>query len=151
GVNTLRPRFTTQERDGVEVFASFSVLQEAPEDWPTLRSHRLGIGLYDDGADGGIVRRRYVELDVTGEEADVSELMGEAVPALTLLNDDDLTFAKIRLDERSLATVVDRLGGVEEPLARALCWTACWDMTRDGEMRARDYVKLVIRNIGPEA
>jgi aminopeptidase N len=151
GVNTLRPRFTTEERDGTEVFASFSVVQEAPEDWPTLRSHRLGIGLYDDGADGGIVRRRYVELDVTGEETDVPDLIGEAVPALTLLNDDDLTFAKIRLDERSLATVVDRLGAVEEPLARALCWTACWDMTRDGEMRARDYLQLVIRNIGREA
>jgi aminopeptidase N len=149
GVNTLRARFTTEERDGREEFATFSLLQEAPADWPTLRSHRLRIGLYDAG-EGGIARRRFVELDVSGEETEVADLVGEAVPDLTLLNDSDLTFAKIRLDERSLATVVGRLGDLDDSLARTLCWTACWDMTRDGELPARDYLRLVLRNIGRE-
>jgi len=98
----------------------------------------------------GLVRRRRVELDVVGERTEVPELVGERIPDLTLVNDDDLTFAKIRLDPRSLAMAVRRLGDVKDPLARTLCWTACWDMTRDGEMRSRDYLRLVIGNIGKE-
>ncbi len=42
-VNTLRPSF---ERDADGRFTSFEVLQEAPADYPTLRSHRVAIGLY---------------------------------------------------------------------------------------------------------
>jgi aminopeptidase N len=147
GVNTLRASF--EPRDGEDAFASFSVLQEAPEEWPTLRSHRVAIGLYD-ATEVGLVRRRRVELDVVGERTEVPELVGERIPDLTLVNDDDLTFAKIRLDPRSLAMAVRRLGDVKDPLARTLCWTACWDMTRDGEMRSRDYLRLVIGNIGKE-
>src|SRR5207245_1479622 len=99
----------------------------------------------------GLVRRKRVELDVTGENTDVPELVGDPVPDLLLVNDDDLTFAKIRLDQRSLGTVVQRLGDLDESLPRALCWTACWDMTRDGEMPARDYLRLVIGNIAKES
>src|SRR6185503_6026571 len=82
---------------------------------------------------------------------DVPELIGEPVPDLVLVNDDDLTYAKIRLDERSLGTAIQRLGELDESLPRTLCWTACWDMTRDGEMPARAYLRLVQGNIGREA
>jgi aminopeptidase N len=85
-----------------------------------------------------------------GERTDVPELVGEAVPDLTLLNDDDLTYAKIRLDDGSLATMVTRLKDLDDSLARTLCWTACWDMTRDAEMAARNYLRLVIGNIATE-
>ena len=148
GVNTLRARLDLA-RDGAPVIRSLAVLQEAPERWPTLRSHRLGIGLYDLSGSRLRLRRR-VELDVSGERTEVPDLAGEPVPDLLLLNDGDLTFAKIRLDPRSLATVVERLGDLEDSLARALCWTACWDMTRDAEMRARDYLRMVVRNIRRE-
>jgi aminopeptidase N len=146
GVNTLRARFET---DG-GAYTSFAVQQEAPERWPTLRSHRVGVGLYDAGPQG-LTRRKNVELDVTGERTDVPELVGDRVPELLLVNDGDLTFAKIRLDERSLSTAVERLGDLDDSLARTLCWTACWDMTRDAEMRARDYVQMVVRNIDRES
>jgi aminopeptidase N len=146
GVNTLRARFET---DGGS-FTSFAVEQEAPDQWPTLRSHRLAVGLYDTG-DDGISRRTRVELDVVGERTDVPELVGERAPDLVLVNDDDLTYAKIRLDEGSLATAIDRLGDLRDSLARTLCWTACWDMTRDAEMRARDYLRLVTGNIDGES
>ena len=150
GVNTLRPSFEVREEDDRTVFSSFYVMQEAPPEWPTLRSHRLAIGLYD-ATDQGLIRRRRVELDVIGERTEVPELAGEVVPDLTLLNDDDLTYAKIRLDEDSLRTVVGNLAELNESLARTLCWTACWDMTRDAEMPARRYLRLVIANIGTEA
>ncbi|MFC5179306.1 aminopeptidase N [Nocardioides taihuensis] len=151
GVNTLSPEFELAE-DGT--YASFSVRQSAAEDYPTLRRHRIGVGLYDavPNADGDVrlVRRSSVETDVAGELTDVPALVGEKQPDLLLLNDGDLTYAKIRLDERSLATVVNGLSRLEDSLARALCWGAAWDMTRDAEMSATDFATLVLGNIGTE-
>ncbi|MEY9210776.1 aminopeptidase N [Thermobifida halotolerans] len=143
GVNTMRPDF---EVDADGNFTSFAVLQEAPANHPTLRSHRLAIGLYDR-TDKGIVRRGRVELDVSGERTEVPELVGTAQPDLVLINDDDLTFIKLRLDERSLRTVVEHVGEIAESLPRTLAFAAAWDMTRDGEMPARDYVRLVSANL----
>ncbi|GAA3470272.1 aminopeptidase N [Nonomuraea roseola] len=143
-VNTLRPSFTV---DAEGRFESFEVLQEAPAEYPTLRSHRVAIGLYSL-ADGALTRTKRVELDVVGARTAVAELVGETQPDLVLINDDDLTYAKVRLDERSLATLVG--GGISqftESLPRALSWSAAWDMTRDAEMATRDYVQLVISGI----
>ena len=147
GVNTLAPVF---ELDDSGCYASFSVAQSAHPDWPTLRRHRLGIGLYDADESGALVRREYVEVDVEGPSTDVTELIGKQQPALLLLNDEDHAYAKIRLDERSLATVIADLSSVEDSLARALVWGAAWDMTRDAEMAASDWVRLVLANIGSE-
>ncbi|WP_141925202.1 aminopeptidase N [Haloactinospora alba] len=144
GVNTMRPEFEVDEEGR---FTSFTVVQEASAEHPTLRSHRLAVGLYD-WTEAGILRRERVELDVTGERTPVDELVGLLQPDLVLVNDDDLTFTKIRLDERSLRTVIDGVGEIAESLPRALCFSAAWDMTRDAEMAARDYVDLVISGIG---
>ncbi|MFC4590952.1 aminopeptidase N [Sphaerisporangium corydalis] len=143
-VNTLRPSFTV---DPEGRFLHFEVVQEAPADYPTLRSHRIAIGLYSR-VDGALVRVKRVEMDIVGARTAVTELTGEVQPDLILLNDDDLTYTKIRLDERSLRTLVD--GGIADftdPLPRALCWAAAWDMTRDAEMTTRDYVRLVIAGV----
>jgi aminopeptidase N len=109
----------------------------------------MGIGLYDE-VDGRLVRRTYLETDVTGELTEIPDAVGERQPDLLLLNDGDLAYAKIRLDERSLATVIAGLSKLDDSLARALCWGAAWDMTRDAEMRATDFVALVLGNIGTE-
>ena len=146
GVNTLSPEF---ELDADGAYSSFRVLQTAAADYPTLRRHRIGVGLYDL-ADGHLVRRSHVEIDIEGELTSLDELVGQRQPDLLLLNDGDLTYAKIRLDERSLATVVDGLSRLDDSLARALCWGAAWDMTRDAEMTATDFVALVLANIGAE-
>ena len=151
GVNTLAPTF---ELDADGRYTSFAVKQTAHPDWPTLRRHRIGIGLYDSVVDEqgnqALVRRERLEIDVRGELTEVPGLAGVTQPDLLLLNDDDLTYAKIRLDERSLATAVESLGKLDDSLARALCWGAAWDMTRDAEMRATDFVDLVLRNIATE-
>jgi aminopeptidase N len=151
GVNTLAPEF---ELDADGNYTSFSVLQTADPDWPTIRRHRIGIGLYDavpdEHGDVRLVRRTSVETDVTGERSEVPELVGLRQPDLLLLNDNDLTYAKIRLDERSLETVIGGLAKLEDSLARALVWGAAWDMTRDAEMSATDFVHLVLANIGQE-
>jgi aminopeptidase N len=147
GCNMLRPS-STLEADGR--YASFAVEQEAQTDHPTLRSHRIAIGLYDR-TERGLVRRTRIETDVVGPLTEVPELVGQARPDLLLLNDDDLTFAKIRLDEQSLATLTSSLAQLDSSLARALCWSAAWDMTRDAEMRPRDFVRLVGANVQAEA
>ena len=146
GCNTFRPESTVA---GDGTYASVSIVQEAPADHPTLRSHRIAIGLYDREGDR-LVRRRRIEIDVEGTRTPVPELVGEQQPDLLLLNDDDLTFAKIRLDERSLSTLTSDLGRLDGSLARALCWSAAWDMTRDAEMRPRDFVTLVANGVGSE-
>ncbi|MCW2606971.1 MAG: aminopeptidase, partial [Frankiales bacterium] len=146
GVNTLRASFET---DGDGAFTSFSLLQEAPDAWPTLRSHRVAVGLYDL-VDGRLVRTGREELDVVGAKTEVPGLVGRPQPDLVLVNDDDLTFAKVRLDERSLQTLVQHVGAIEDSLPRALAWAAAWDMTRDAEMPARDYLALVLAGIGRE-
>jgi aminopeptidase N len=147
GVNTLRPALELGD-DGT--FTSFAVLQEAPADHPTLRSHRVGVGLYDH-VDGQLVRRRTVEIDVVGDRTEVPELVGEARADVVLVNDDDLTYAKIRLDAASLATITTDIGAFADSLPRALCWAAAWDMTRDAEMAASDYVTLVLSGISRES
>jgi aminopeptidase N len=146
-VNTLRPEVTLAE-DGT--YASVVVLQEAPERYPTLRTHRIGIGLYDlEGS--RLVRRERIEVDVDGGRTEIPALAGQQAADVLLLNDDDLTYAKLRLDERSMATVVDHIAGFDNSLARALCWAAAWDMLRDGELAARDYVRLVTRGLPAES
>ena len=146
GVNTLAPEFTLNE-DGT--YQTFAVRQSAHPDWPTLRRHRIGIGLYHR-VNGRLVRTESVEVDIQGELTTIDELSNITQPDLLLLNDGDLAYAKIRLDERSLATALASLSELDDSLARALIWGAAWDMTRDAEMSASDFVTLVLANVGAE-
>jgi aminopeptidase N len=146
GPNTLRPDFTV---DGDGRFTSFAVVQTAPATQPTLRSHRIAIGLYEHRSNG-LARAERVELDVVGERTDVPTLVGERQPPLVLLNDDDLTYARIRLDERSLATAHRDIGSIADSLPRALCWAATWDMVRSAEAGARDFIAMVLAGIDSE-
>lgn len=146
GVNTLRPEIAVDENG---VIASFAILQSAVEDYPTIRPHRLAIGLYDFEGER-LVRVDRLELDIDGERTEVPELIGRSRPALVLLNDDDLAYAKIRLDEASLAIAIEHLAGIESPLARSLVWGSAWDATRDAESSPRDFVRLVLGNIATE-
>ncbi|MYS15296.1 aminopeptidase N, partial [Streptomyces sp. SID4982] len=154
GINVLRPELET-DADGV--ITSFAVRQEAPalptgaKGEPTLRPHRIAIGLYDLDDAGKLVRVQRVELDVDGELTAVPGLTGVRRPAVILLNDDDLSYAKVRLDEESLAVVTEHLGDFAESLPRALSWASAWDMTRDGELATRDYLSLVLSGIGKES
>jgi aminopeptidase N len=145
-VNTLRPVFELTD-DGR--YKSFTIEQTAVAEHPVLRNHRLAVGLYSEGPDG-LTRTSRVELDVAGARTEVPDLVGHPAADLVLVNDDDLTYAKLRLDERSLATLRARMGAIPDPLARALCWSAAWDMTRDAELPAREWVQLVLAGVDAE-
>ena len=145
GVNLLVPEI--KESDGL--IESFAILQSAIADYPYLRPHRLAVGFYEE-VDGKLIRTERIELDVQGARTEVSELVGKKRPALVLLNDDDLTYAKIRLDQKSFETSLSMLSKIEDPLARALVWGSVWDATRDGETTARNFIKLVLSHIANE-
>ena len=157
GVTTLRPELHVDDEGTI---TALSVAQEVPETHPVQRPHRLAIGCYDvevslspTGEEVARVHRtQRVELDVTGDGplTAVPELVGTQRPDLLLLNDDDLAYAKVRLDPDSLATAVRHLGAFEESLPRTLVWGAAWDMTRDAEMAARDFLDLVLGNVAAE-
>jgi len=141
GMNTLRP--------AVEVaggrLTGLAIVQSAAPSHPTLRSHHVRVGLYRLEEDS-LVRFRQADAEVRGERTEVVAVRGEPAPDLVLINDDDLTFAKLRFDPVSMRTLRYHLGGVADPLARTLCWAALWDMTRDAELPTRDFVATVLRH-----
>ncbi|MER6994972.1 aminopeptidase N [Streptomyces sp. NPDC000410] len=143
GVNSLTPVVTY---DAGGRITELAVVQDGDE----LRPHRVAVGLYrHEGPD--LVRYARAEVDVTGVRTVVTELAGAEKPALVLVNDDDLTYCKIRFDEGSLETLRSHLGSVTDSLARALCWSALWNLTRDALMPARDFVALVLDFAGRES
>ncbi len=148
GINVMRPDFEVDESGA---FTRFTIVQDgaAPGAGET-RVHRLRVGIYADNGSGAIEQTHSVELDVEGERTDVPGLVGVHRGDLVLLNDGDLTYASIRLDPESLATATARIGDITDSMPRTLVWSAAWEMTRQAEMRARDFVELVQRGIASE-
>ncbi len=148
GVNTLRPLLEIEN----DRYKSVSVIQEAPT-MPVgsieLRPHRMAVGLYDL-VENKIALRKSVELDVAGDKTIVTELAGQQVADLLLINDRDLSYAKIRFDERSIATLKAHLGKIDDSLTRALCWSAAWDMLRDAEISATDFIDIALAGLPGE-
>ena len=149
GLNILRPDF---EVDDQGHFTRFAVVQEGAQPGAgEFRVHRLAIGVYDDDGSGKLLRTHRVEIDLdAAARTDVPELVGVPRGQFVLVNDDDLTYCSVRLDEESLATVIDRVGDIAGSLPRTLVWSAAWEMTRQAEMKARDFVALVQRGIAAE-
>ena len=158
GINTLTPVF--EVADGA--YSSFAVEQSGAQPGAgETRTHRIAVGVYsyEGGATGGkggaLKRTKRVELDISGERTEVPELAGVPAGDLVLVNDDDLAYGNMALDEGSLATAVgdsdsDGAGAgkpnivrITDPMARALVWSAAWQMTRNAQMRARDFIGLV--------
>ena len=148
GVNTLRPALEIEN----DKYKSVAVIQEVPT-MPVgsqeLRPHRMAVGLYDL-VGNNIALRKSVELDVAGSKTVVSELAGEKVADLLLINDRDLSYAKVRFDDRSIATLKAHLGKIDNSLTRALCWSAAWDMLRDAEINATDFIDIALAGLAGE-
>jgi aminopeptidase N len=147
GPNTLRPELSVGQ-DGT--FSSFAVLQHAPATRPALRPHHLAIGLYSRHADGALVRTYRVETDLAGPRTEVPGLVGRPQPDLVLLNDDDLDYAIVRFDERSLATLTESIGRFDDDLARTICWNAVTDMASQAELSVPAFVRIVAAGMGRE-
>ena len=142
GVNTLAAKFNVAD-DGT--YSDFGIKQYGD----TLRTHRIAVGLYR--LEGDTVRRyQQVELDISGEATSVPQLNGVAAADMVLVNDDDLTYCLQDLDTASLRFATENIDKIADPMARTLIWSAAWEMTRAGTMRARDFVALVARGAQAE-
>ena len=149
GLNTLRADFDV-DADGK--FTRFAIVQGgATPGAGETRVHRLAVGVYDDRDDSGrLVRVHREEFDVVGPITEVPALQGIPRGKLVLINDDDLTYCSMRLDPESLTVATARIADIAEPLPRTLVWSAAWEMTRDAELKARDFVALVTRGVEAE-
>ena len=149
GVNTLRPVIAIEG----DSYKSIAIKQEAPN-MPVgskeLRPHRLHVGLFDIQGNK-LSRRTSVELDVAGELTQVTALAGQKVADLVLINDKDQTYAKLRFDERSIATMKSHLGHLDDSLARGLIWASLWDSCRDGELSTTDYITIALNALKTES
>ncbi|MCX6457490.1 MAG: aminopeptidase N, partial [Actinobacteria bacterium] len=150
GATLLRPVIKTDDKN---VITSVIINQEPPTSPPglppVLRPHRLAVGTYEKKGNK-LVRTNRFEIDVEGSVTEVKELIGLKRPALILVNDDDLTYAKIRLDEVSLDTATKEIASIDSSLSRALIWGAVWDMVRDGEVGTGKYLDLVLSGLAAE-
>ncbi|MFE4836435.1 aminopeptidase N [Arthrobacter sp. NPDC056691] len=155
GISTLSTELETAEAaDGTAVLERVVLLQDAPD--PVTgrqepRPHRLRVGLYNFDADGALVRTDSVETDLAGGTQEITALSGKARPALLLVNDEDLSYAKVRLDPLSEATIRSSLDRIADPMARALSWSALWNSARDGITPASQYVDAVLRFAAAES
>jgi aminopeptidase N len=146
GPNTLRAEFGSGPQGS---FQAFEIVQEAPAKHPVLRPHRIAIGLYRNGADG-LRRTSQIPVDIAGPRTAVPALAGQPQPDLVLVNDDDLTYALVRFDEHSLATLTTSIGALADPLARAVCWGSLIDMVQQAELAVPQFVSMVAASIASE-
>ncbi|MGK7222348.1 aminopeptidase N [Kocuria flava] len=139
GVATLSLDLARDD-DGAVGFAA--LLQEPGSG--VLRPHRLLLGSYERGPEDLLVRTGTVEVDLpAAASVEVPELVGSTAP-LVLVNEEDLTYAKVRLDPVSLATALSSLSSVEDGMARAQLWSALWNAARDAELDPSDFVGAVL-------
>ena len=150
GITTLSPKFNTSAGK----YTAFAVDQDGAEPGAgELRDHRIAVGVYKlrgEGADAVLERINRVEVDIRGARTEVSALVDTPAGDVVLVNDDDLTYSMIRLDQKSLETVIDHIGDFADSMPRTVCWSATWQMVRAGQMRARDFVDLVLRGVSGE-
>ncbi|NNG39451.1 aminopeptidase N [Flexivirga sp. ID2601S] len=146
GSNVLRPAVTVSD-DGT--LTALRIEQTVTSEHPTLRPHRLAVGLYEMQGDS-LAAVDSIEVDVDGESTDVPGVAGRQVPDLLLVNDQDLTFAKVRLDDRSLDTVLAHPTAITDSLTRAVVQGALWEMARDGLLPPRTFIRYCLDAVATE-
>ena len=147
GITLLRPQIDVYDNGAI---TQLKVIQEPFSEGSSLRPHRLIVSGYSQAEDGSIERVFSQELDVDGSSTVVSEATGIARPDLILINDQDLAYAKVRLDPQSLDFAIRNIARFEDSLTRGVILASAWDMTRDGEMPARDYLLLLLSALPAE-
>jgi aminopeptidase N len=139
----LRPELTPAPDGTIQ---SVAIRQDPPAGQSTLRTHRIGVGLYDlDGT--RLRRRRLVSVEVSGDRTDVPGLAGEKQPSALILNDGDLSYTRIGFDEVTLRALAAAAMEVGDPLTEAMCWNAAWHLVSQGQLAAADLAGLIIRRL----
>jgi aminopeptidase N len=139
GAPLLKPSLRVGPDGTIE---SFAVVQDLP--W----THRIGIGLYDLSADGLLTRRAgSPSVELSADQTLVPELAGQPMPDAIVLNDRDLSYARVRFDDVSLRVLTSAAMRVDDPLTEVVCWTAAWDMVTGAELPAVSLVDMIVRRV----
>jgi aminopeptidase N len=136
-LNTIAARW---EADG-ERMTHLGLVQTAPAEYPTIRPHRLDVGLVREDTGGFAVD--ILPVDLRGTEVEVPEARGLQRPALVFPNYNDHGYAKVALDADSLTFVREKIDRVGDSLLRQLLWSSLWNMTRDQQLKSTDFLALV--------
>ncbi|WEB43142.1 aminopeptidase N [Streptomyces yunnanensis] len=106
------------------------------------RPHRIAVGAYDPdpGHPDRLALRDRFDVDIPADGHPTRHTFPQAAPALVVLNDGDLTYAKVRFDAASWETAARALSGLPDPLTRAVVWNAARDLVRDGELPPTAYL-----------
>ena len=146
GLNSLKSEVDCDEGK----IKAFRLVQEAPQDYPTLRTHRTAIALYQSTAGGLKPYKLLPRAAYNGWVTLVPALVGEACPALVFPNAGDQDYVKVALDARSLEAVKAGLSTVADPLERALLWNSLWAMVLDAKLPVTDYMDLALAHLDRE-
>lgn len=148
GINTITTEVSERNDGTIERLV---LRQSAASEHPVLRAHRLVVGFYNvDEATDTIVRTDRFELDVDGEVTQVVEAEGKQRPAFILVNDEDLTYTKLRFDAQSLEFAADNLYRFSNALTRSIIWLSLWDMTRDAQFPAERFIDVSLQALATE-
>nr|WP_275901758.1 aminopeptidase N [Brevibacterium zhoupengii] len=150
GVNLIEAELDTETDNGAEVVSELRVTQKPwfieGQPVPSLRPHRLAIGFYSDNDQGRLVRTHSFPLDIDAEATTLDEARGLPKPDVIIVNDEDLTYAKVRFDRESMDVAAARLGDFDDSLTQLLILGTLWDTVRDGQRPAQDYIATVLDN-----
>ena len=130
----------TYESDGDRV-TSLQVTQVAPRDYPTIRPHRIDIGLLR--MEDNRIETSVIETEISTAETTLPISGSVPVPGLVLPNINDLAYAKVSLDAGSIAFAREHLEKIDDPLSRQLLWSSLWNMVRDQQLSSIEYLALV--------
>lgn len=146
GVNTVGVDFDVADGQ----YRSFTITQKGAQPGASeLRTHRIQVGLYNL-KNGKVERTHSQRLDISSAATEVPEFAGLPAADLVLLNDEDLAYTLVELDDASAQFLIEHIADITDPMARTLCWSTAWQMTRDGRMRARDFIALVAKGLPTE-
>ena len=129
--------------------ADMAVLQNAPAGWPTLRTHRTQLGLYNfDGDEIGV---RLVPVTYAGVRTEVPVSAGERCPDFVYANHGDWDYARVDFDGAAFATLRDHVNDFDDPLVRSMLWQGVFEMVLYQQMTPAEYIDFALANVGAES
>lgn len=152
GPSTLSASWVT---DPVGAITEFTLHQSGEACDAVLRPHRVTVSTWR-AAGGTLERTHAFDVRIDGESTPIDPQGVLAIPGgaasvdLVVVNDDDLTYAISRLDERSTDVALTYVGTIEIPITRAVVWASLWNAVRDGLLDPRRFIVAVLGAVPAE-